>query len=69
MFSAEIGKREAALQVQQAALAKAQETIQEQVQAKLKGERERIAQEEAKKAQQMLGVDLDQKAKELADLH
>ena len=65
---AEIAKREAALQEEQAALVKAQETIQEQVQAKLKGERERIAAEEARKAKLLVGADFEQKVKELAEL-
>jgi hypothetical protein len=50
------------------AVAKAQQTVQEQVQAQLKGERERIAVEEAKKARLILGNDLDQKEKELNEL-
>jgi hypothetical protein len=64
----EIGKREEAIQEQQAALAKAQETVEEQVQAKLKGEREKIAVEEARKAKLLLATDLDQKGKELVEL-
>jgi len=64
----EVTRREAAMQEQQAALRKAQETVQEQVEAQIKGERARIAAEEAKKARVMLATDLDQKAKELAEL-
>jgi len=65
---AEIGKRELALHEQQEALAKAQATIQEQVDAKLKGERTKIAAEEAKKAQTMLAAEMDQRTRELIDL-
>src|SRR5580658_2885381 len=65
---AEVAKREAALQKRQADLEKAQESIDDQVAAKLKGEREKIAAEEAKKAKLAFGNDLDQKAKELAEL-
>lgn len=64
----EVGKREAALREQQAAVAKAQESIDEQVAAKLKTERATVAIEEAKKARLALSTDLDQKARELADL-
>lgn len=64
----EIGKREAALRERQAALAKAQEGIDEQVAARVKAERAAIAAEEAKKARLLLSSDLDQKARELADL-
>jgi len=65
---AEVTRREAAIQEQQATLRKAQETVQEQVEAKVKGERERIAAEEAKKARAMLATDLDQRDRDLADL-
>ncbi|GMU34734.1 MAG: hypothetical protein AMXMBFR20_26060 [Planctomycetia bacterium] len=63
----DIRKREAAVKEQQAALSKAQETIDDQVAAKLKTERTTIAAEEAKKARLALSTDLDQKARELAD--
>lgn len=65
---ADIRKREATVKEQQAALAKAQESIDEQVAARLKTERAGIAAEEAKKAKLALSTDLDQKARELADL-
>ena len=65
---AEIAKREDALKAQQTALAKAQESVQAQVEGKLKVERERIALEEARKARQLLATDLDAKAKELTEL-
>ena len=65
---AEVGKRESAVRDQQTALTKAQETIDEQVAAKLKTERAGIAAEEAKKARFALSTDLDQKVREVADL-
>ena len=65
---AEVAKREAAIRDQQAVLAKAKETIDEQVAEKLKTQRASIAAEEAKKAKVLLGADLDQKARELTEL-
>ena len=65
---ADIAKREAAIKDQQAAIATAKETIDEQVAEKLKTERVVIAAEESKKAKVLLGGDLDQKAKELTEL-
>jgi len=65
---AEVGKRESAIRYQQAALAKAQESIDEQVAAKLKTERAGVAAEEAKKARVAVSTDLDEKARELAEL-
>jgi len=64
----EVGKREAAIKMQQAALAKSQESLDEIVDAKLKTERAGIAAEEAKKARLALGADIEQKAREVADL-
>lgn len=66
---ADIAKRESALKEQQAALAKAKDEIDDQVAAKLKVERTVIAAEEAKKARVAMGNDLEQKAKELAELN
>jgi len=65
---ADVAEREAAIRRQQADLAKAQESIDEQVAAKLKPERDRIAAEEARKARLLLATDLEQKSKELEDL-
>lgn len=65
---ADVEEREAAIRTQQADLAKAKESIDEQVTAKLKPERDRIAAEEAKKARLLLETDLEQKAKEVEDL-
>ncbi|MGD0462737.1 MAG: DUF2130 domain-containing protein [Tepidisphaeraceae bacterium] len=65
---ADFRKRETAIQEHQAAITKAQESIDAQVASKLKNEREKIAAEEAKKARLLLANDIEQKAKELADL-
>ncbi|MCI0462736.1 MAG: DUF2130 domain-containing protein, partial [Gemmataceae bacterium] len=65
---AEIRKRETALKEQQAVLAKAQESIDAQIAERLATERTAIAAEEARKARLALSTDLDQKARELADL-
>jgi hypothetical protein len=64
----EVAIREAAIKEEQAAVAKAKETIDEQVENKLKAERISIAGQEAKKARLLLGGDLESKTKELADL-
>ncbi|MGD2063414.1 MAG: DUF2130 domain-containing protein [Nitrospirota bacterium] len=65
---ADVAKREAALHERAEALSKAQETIDDQVAARLKDERSKIAAEEGRKAKLALATDLDQKTKELADL-
>jgi len=64
----EVAKREAAIRDQQAALAKARESLDEQVAEKLKTERSTIAAEEAKKARLLLAGDLETKTKELGEL-
>lgn len=65
---ADVAKREVAIKDQQAAIAKAKEAINDEVAERLKTERKTIAAEEAKKAKTLIGADLDQKAKEVADL-
>jgi hypothetical protein len=60
--------RETALREREAAIAKAKEAIEEQVGEKVKQERARIIAEEGKKARLALSGDLDQKARELAEL-
>jgi hypothetical protein len=65
---ADVANREAAIREQQAEITKAQDSIDEQVTAKLKTEREKIAAEEAKKARLILATDLEQKAQEVVDL-
>lgn len=64
----EISKREASLRDQQAAVAKAQGAVDEQVAAKLRTERTAIAAEEAKKARLALESDLSGKDRLIADL-
>lgn len=64
----DIADREAVLRDQQEAVAKAKESIAEQVSTQLKAEREKVAVEEALKARQALGADLDLKIKEVAEL-
>lgn len=66
---AEVAKREMAIKDREAAVAKDKAAIDDQVAEKLKAERVRIAAEESKKAKTLLGADLDQKAKELSELH
>src|SRR5450830_185413 len=63
-----MAQRETALRERETAIAKARETLDDQVAEKVKQERSRIAAEEAKKARVALGNDLDQKSKELAEL-
>lgn len=65
---AEVSKRETQIRTQLAELEKAKEAIDEQVTAKLKAEREKIAADEAKKARLALGTELDQKVQELQEL-
>lgn len=65
---ADVAKREALVRERQTDITKAQESIEEQIAAKLKIERERISAEEAKKARLVLAADLEQKTREVADL-
>lgn len=65
---ADVARREAAIREQQENLLKEKETIDEQVSAKLKVERDRIAIEEVKKAKLLAANDLEQKTKEIASL-
>ena len=64
----DFAKRETAIREQQANLLKEKQSIDEQVLAKLKPERERIAAEERKNARLLLTNDLEQKTRELANL-
>ncbi len=64
----DIAKREQAMKDREAALAREKEAVEQQVAEKVKQERARIAAEEAKKARLALAGDLEQKAKEVADL-
>ena len=65
---ADFAKREKLLQGQEEALAKAKETIDDQVAERLKLERGKIVAEEAKKAKLVAATDLEEKAREIADL-
>jgi hypothetical protein len=65
---ADAAKREAALREREAALAKAKETLDEQVADTLKIERGKIVAEEARKARLALSNDLEQKSKELLEI-
>jgi hypothetical protein len=64
----DIAKRETLLREREVALLKAQESIDDQVAEKLRYERTKIAADEAKKVKLALATDLDQKAREIADL-
>jgi hypothetical protein len=66
---ADVAKRDAVLREREEALSKAQQTIDDQVNEKVRSERAKIAADEAKKAKLALQNDLDHKAKEVADLH
>lgn len=66
--NAEFTKKELALRERETVLAKEKESVDQQIAEKLKAERAKIAAEEAKKAKLALGDDLEQKAKEVADL-
>ncbi|HML92945.1 DUF2130 domain-containing protein [Methyloceanibacter sp.] len=65
---ADIKKREDALRAEKAEVAKAKESVDEQVQQLLKAERGKIAAEEQKKARQLLANDLEQKTQALTAL-
>lgn len=65
---AEIGKRETSLRKREEAISKAREAIDDQVAEKVRLERAKIAGEEAKKAKLAAATDLEQKAREVADL-
>ncbi len=65
---ADVAARESAVRKERKELAKAQESIDEQVAAKVTMERRRIAADEAKKARLLFGADLEKKTKEVTDL-
>jgi hypothetical protein len=67
-LSADAAKREQAMKAREDQLAKERESLDTSVAEKLKAERAKIAADEARKAKLALGNDLEQKAKELADL-
>jgi hypothetical protein len=65
---ADVAKRETEIKNREEALAKAKEAIDDQVAEKLKLERSKISADEAKKAKAASASDLEQKAREIADL-
>ena len=65
---ADFGRREAQLRQTQDDLAKARESLDDQVATKLRAERAAIAEAEAKKARLALADDLGQRDRQLADL-
>lgn len=64
----DIANRETSLREREEAVAKAKETIDDQVAEKLLHERAKIAVDEARKARITLAADLDQKTKEITEL-
>jgi hypothetical protein len=64
----DMSSREADIVKQRTALAKEKEGITEQVTLRLNAERTQLSAEEARKARLLVASDLDQKAKEVADL-
>mgnify|MGYP000971765396 FL=1 len=64
----EFARRDSALRHRETALAKDREEIDSQVAEKLRTERTKIAEDEAQKAKLLLGDDLNQKTKEVAEL-
>jgi len=65
---ADAAKREEALHLREEELSKKSDAIEEEVSEKLRVERAKIAAEEAKKAKQVLAIDLEQKDNEIAGL-
>jgi len=66
--NADVATHEKALREREQAVSRAKETLEEQVADKVRQERGRIAVDEAKKARLALATDLEQKARENADL-
>lgn len=64
----DIKSREAVIREKQLAVIKAQESVDEQVAAKLTQEREKIASQEAKKARLLLSGDMERKDQEVIEL-
>ncbi len=68
-LAADAAKREQAMKERETALAKEKEAVEATVTEKLKSERAKIASEEARKAKLAIGDDIEQKAKEIAELN
>ena len=64
-----VAAREASVQEQREALSQAKASLDAQLAERLAAGRQKIAAEEAKKAKLLAASDLDQKSKEVADLH
>jgi hypothetical protein len=64
----DIAKREAALREQERTIAKARESIEDQVAERLEGERPQIVEQEARKAKQIVALDLNQKSRQITQL-
>ncbi len=64
---AEIAKREAAIRAQQDAVIKEKEALEAQVAERMKGERKKVAEEEAKKARAALSIDFHHQAQQLEE--
>lgn len=64
----EFAERESLLQEREDALAKAKESVDEEVAAKLSKERDKVVADEGRKAKQLLALEFEQKAKETAEL-
>lgn len=65
---AEVSKKEKALREKEAAIAKEREAIDEQVADKVREERKKIAEEEARKVRKTLASEFEEKEKEAAEL-
>jgi len=65
---ADIAQREEAIHAREVAIARAKETIDAQVATKLTEERSKIVAEEARKARQAMGAELEQRNSELSSL-
>ncbi len=65
---AEIAKREAAIRAQQTAIKDAKEAMEAEFAERLKGERRKLAEEEAKKARAAVSIDLHHKDQQLEEL-
>lgn len=64
----DFAKRELSLREREEALSKTKETIDDQIEGKLKQERAKIAADEARKAKLALSTDIEQKVREITDL-
>lgn len=67
-YEQRIAQKERDISTREVALAKARDSLDEQVAGKLREERGKIAADEARKAKQALQTDLDQKSREVTDL-